>query len=550
MTRGAERAPHRSLLKAIGLDDHDLGRPLIGIASSAGEAVPGHAHLQQVVEAVRAGVWAAGGTPLVFHTIAVCDGLAMDHEGMFFSLPSRELIADSLEIMARATPFDGLVLVSNCDKITPGMLMAAGRLDLPAILVSGGPMLAGGDKDRPLDLVSVFEAVGRHRRGEIPESELREIEDSACPGVGSCAGLFTANSMNILAEALGLALAGNGTIPAVSADRLRLARRSGRRVVELVAAGVRPRSVVQADSLHNAVAVDLALGGSSNTVLHLAAIADSFGLSLEIDLFDTLSRRVPQLCRLSPLGAHHIADLHRAGGVWAVLKRLQQGGLLADGAHTVYGRDWRELLAPVGPGDDAVIRPLDRPVQADGGIAVLYGNLAPEGAVVKSAGIPAGLRRHSGPARVFDDGTPAAAAILAGSIRPGDVVVIRYEGPRGGPGMREMLAPTAALAGMGLLDQVVLLTDGRFSGGSRGAVIGHISPEAALGGPLAAVAEGDLIAVDFDRRRIDLQLPAAEIARRLAACTPPAPKVHSPLLERYARHVTSAGRGAVLRSEP
>jgi dihydroxy-acid dehydratase len=547
MKKGIERAPQRSLLKALGLTDVEINRPLIGIASAASEIIPGHMHLQEIVEAVKKGVIMAGGTPLVFPCPGVCDGLAMGHRGMHFSLPSRELIADAVEIMANATPFDGLVLVSNCDKITPGMLMAMGRVNIPALLVSGGPMLAGTHKSKKIDLVTVFEAVGKVKAGQMAEEELRQIENSACPGAGSCAGLFTANSMNALSEVLGLSLRGNGTIPAVYSERIRLAKFSGMQVMELVKNDIRPRSIVNDDSFWNAVAVDLAMGGSTNTVLHLPAIAASFALNFHIDLFDQLSRQIPHICNLSPVGKHHIEDLHHAGGVYAVAKRLLEKNLFKAAAKSVQMKTFGELLADVVVLDEEVIRPLAHPYHQEGGIAIIYGNLAKNGAVVKQSGVPEKIRYHKGPARVFEDGESAAREILAGAIQKSAVLVIRNEGPKGGPGMREMLSPTSALAGMGLIADVVLITDGRFSGGSIGAVVGHVSPEAAEGGLIGLVQDNDLIEFDLDKRAINLLIGIEEIAKRSKEAKVFMPQINAGVLQRYAHLVQPAHTGAVFK---
>jgi len=545
--KGLERAPHRSLLKALGITDQEMTRPFIGIASSANEIIPGHAHLDKIVEAVKIGVSMAGGVPFVFHTIGICDGIAMDHKGMKFSLPSRELIADSVEIVANAFPFDGIVFVSNCDKITPGMLMAMGRLNIPSVLVSGGPMLAGNYRNQKIDLITVFEAVGKYKSGNMSEGELMEIENEACPGVGSCAGLFTANTMNALSEALGVALKGNGTIPAVHAARLRLAKESGMMVVKLVREGLKPRNIVNLDSFLNAIAVDLAMGGSTNTVLHLKAIAESFGIDLNIDIFDELSRKVPHICNLSPVGPYHMQDLHNAGGVYGVMKRLNDVGLIRKNAKTVYGVNIGQLLTQVKILDDDVIRPLDKPYHEEGGIGVLYGSLAPEGAIVKLSGVPQKMRHHVGPAVVFDDGEEATKAILDGKVKKGDVVVVRYEGPKGGPGMREMLSPTSAIVGMGLAEEVALITDGRFSGGSHGAVIGHVSPEAAEGGPIAIVRNGDPIEIDVDKRKLNLLVDEKEIERRLKKLEKHQLHVTEKVLRRYSYMVQSASKGATFR---
>ncbi len=546
---GIERAPHRALFKAIGYTDQEIGRPLIGIANAANQVIPGHAHLDTVAAAVKTGIYMAGGTPIDFGTIGVCDGIAMNHTGMKYSLGSRELIADSIEIMAIAHAFDALVLVPNCDKIVPGMLMAAARLDLPAIVVSGGPMLAGehptcaGEK---VDLISVFEAVGAVKAGRMSEAELAAIEEAACPTCGSCSGMFTANSMNCLSEAIGMALPGNGTIPAVYAARTRLAKQAGMRAVELAREGITPRQIMTPAAFRNALTVDMALGCSTNTVLHLTALAHEAGVRMDLDMINTVSAKTPHLCSLSPGGAHHIENLHRAGGIAAVLKQLDAGGLIDTTCITVGGTHVADTIAAAVVRDDEVIRPLTRPHHATGGLAVLFGNLAPEGCVVKQTAVREEMLRHKGPARVFDAEEDASRAIMAGDIRKGDVVVIRYEGPRGGPGMREMLTPTSAIAGMGLDAHVALITDGRFSGGTRGAAIGHISPEAMQGGPLAIVREGETIAVDIPAQTITLDLPEAEIESRLQAWQPPAPKITNGYMARYARQVASAAQGAIV----
>ena len=546
---GIERAPHRALFKAIGYTDQEIGRPLIGIANAANQVIPGHAHLDTVAAAVKTGIYMAGGTPIDFGTIGVCDGIAMNHTGMKYSLGSRELIADSIEIMAIAHAFDALVLVPNCDKIVPGMLMAAARLDLPAIVVSGGPMLAGehptcaGEK---VDLISVFEAVGAVKAGRMSEAELAAIEEAACPTCGSCSGMFTANSMNCLSEAIGMALPGNGTIPAVYAARTRLAKQAGMRAVELAREGITPRQIMTPAAFRNALTVDMALGCSTNTVLHLTALAHEAGVRMDLDMINTVSGKTPHLCSLSPGGEHHIENLHRAGGIAAVLKQLDAGGLIDTTCITVGGTHVADTIAAAVVRDDEVIRPLTRPHHATGGLAVMFGNLAPEGCVVKQTAVREEMLRHKGPARVFDAEEDASRAIMAGDIRKGDVVVIRYEGPRGGPGMREMLTPTSAIAGMGLDAHVALITDGRFSGGTRGAAIGHISPEAMQGGPLAIVREGETIAVDIPAQTITLDLPEAEIESRLQAWQPPAPKITKGYMARYARQVASAAQGAIV----
>lgn len=547
MTKGLERAPHRSLLKALGWIDEEMNRPLIGIVNSANDFVPGHKHLHQIAGAVREGVRLAGGTPLEFFTIGVCDGLSMGHLGMYYSLPSRELIADSVEVMVRAQPLDGLVFIPNCDKIVPGMLMAAARLNLPAVFVSGGPMLAGRFRGRRVDLASVFEGVGKVKAGQMTEQELAELETCACPGVGSCAGMFTANTMNCLTEALGMALPGNGTVPAVAADRIRLAKRAGVRVLELVRNGLTPSRVMTREAFRNALAVDMAIGGSTNTILHLPAVAHEAGVRLDLALVEEIGRRVPQLCKLSPAGEQRIEDLDAAGGVQAVMKRLGELNLLEEGCLTVSGLTVGQQIAEAECLDDNVIRPLDSPYLENGAIAVLHGNLAPEGSVVKQGAVLPEMRQKTGPARVFDSEEAAVEAILGGRIKSGDVVVIRYEGPKGGPGFREMLTATAAVAGMGLDREVALVTDGRFSGATRGAAIGHISPEAMERGPIAVVRDGDLIAIDIPGRRLDILIDREELEARLAALVLPPPKISHGYLARYVRQVTSASRGAILR---
>ena len=544
---GFARAPHRSLLYASGLTPEELNRPLIGIVNSYNEIVPGHVHLDRIGEAVKAGVLAAGGTPLSFNVIGVCDGIAMGHLGMRYSLPSRELIADSVETMAMAHGFDGLVFIPNCDKIVPGMLMAAARLNIPAVFVSGGPMMAGRFNGADVDVKNVFEAVGEYKAGRMSDEDLAALELAACPGCGSCAGLFTANSMNCLTEALGMGLPGNGTVPAVTAARIRLAKSAGAQVMELVARGIRPRDVMTAAAFENAIAVDMALGGSTNTVLHLLAIAHAAGIDLPLDRFDRISARTPYLVKLSPSGPHHMQDLDEAGGVPAVMAELHRGELIHGDALTVTGRTVAENLDGVRRRTD-VIRPLSDPHRPDGGIAILWGNLAPAGAVVKAGAVRPEMAHHRGPARVFASEEEAMAAILGGKIQPGDVVVIRYEGPRGGPGMREMLLPTSALAGMGLDDKVALITDGRFSGATRGAAVGHVSPEAASGGPIGLVEEGDTIEIDIPGKRLELLVPDDELDRRREEWTPPPPRVSSGYLARYAAIVGDASTGAVLQA--
>ncbi len=547
MKKGITRAPHRSLFKAMGYTDEELSRPIIGIASSANEVIPGHIHLDKVVEAVKAGIRMAGGTPMTFSTIGICDGIAMGHQGMKYSLGSRELIADSVEVMGMAYPFDGIVMVPNCDKIIPGMIMAAARLNIPAIVVSGGPMLAGECCGQTIDLITVFEAVGKVSTGELTEEGLKPYEDAACPGAGSCSGMFTANSMNALTEALGLALPGGGTIPAVMAARLRLAKKSGMQIVKLVEQGITPDKILTRSAFLNAVTVDMAFGGSTNTTLHLPAIAHEAVIPLPLDTFQEISEKTPHLCNMSPGGPHHIEDLNRAGGIYALMRTLHEHGLIDGSALTVSGVPLNDLLPRHTVLDTSVIRPFDAPYHETGGLAILKGNLAPNGSVVKQSAVDPAMRHHTGPARVFNSEEEAVEAILGGKIQKGDVVVIRYEGPKGGPGMREMLAPTSAIAGMGLDRDVALLTDGRFSGGTRGASIGHISPEAAQGGPIAIVREGDEIEIDIDNKTLTLHVSESEIAERLKAWQPPEPNIKTGYMARYARVVQSADTGAVFR---
>ncbi|MFI5358753.1 MAG: dihydroxy-acid dehydratase [Halanaerobiales bacterium] len=544
--KGVSRAPHRSLLYALGLDEEDIKKPIIGIANAANDIIPGHKHLDQICEEVKNGVYSAGGTPVAFSTIGVCDGIAMGHEGMKYSLASRELIADSIEIMARAHQFDGLVLIPNCDKIVPGMIMAALRLNIPAIIISGGPMLAGRYKGKALNLQYMFEAVGAVNAGKMTEEELRELELQACPGVGSCSGMFTANSMNCLTEVMGLALPGNGTIPAVFAERKRLARQTGRKIMELVNKDIRPLDIFTEKTIENALTLDMALGCSTNTVLHLPAIAHEAGLKVDLQLINKLGARVPHICSLAPAGEHHIEDLYYAGGIPGVMKVLAGGDLLHLDELTVTGKTIRENLQEVKDIDYNVIRPLDNPYHQEGGLAVLTGNIAPDGAVVKQAAVAEEMLVHEGPARVFKGEEAAIEAISAGKIKPGDVVVITHEGPRGGPGMREMLAPTATLMGMGLDDSVALITDGRFSGATRGAAIGHVSPEAVAGGPIGIIEEGDIIYINIPERRLELKISAEELAERMKNYEPEAEK-KTGYLERYARNVLSADKGAIVK---
>jgi dihydroxy-acid dehydratase len=525
-----------------------MEQPFIGVINSYNEAIPGHSNLRQIGDAVKAGVRAAGGTPFEVNTIGVCDGLAMNHTGMKFSLPSRELIADSVEVVVEAHAFDALVLIPNCDKIIPGMLMAAARLNLPAIVVSGGPMLSGRLDGRAVDLADVFMAVGAVARGEMSEAELNRLEQVACPGCGSCSGMFTANTMNCLTEVLGLGLPGNGTIPAPYAARIALAKRAGMQVVELLKRDLRPLDVMTPAAFRNTFAVDMALGGSTNSVLHLMAIAHEAGVEIPLRDLNEYSARTPHLCRMSPAaGGHHIEDLDRAGGIPAVMRRLLDGGLLEGDVPTVTGRTVAENVARAAVRDETVVRPLEEPYSASGGLAILFGSLAPDGAVVKQAVVAPEMQQHTGPARVYESEEAATEAIVEGEFEAGDVLVIRYEGPKGGPGMREMLTPTSLLSGMGLDDRVALLTDGRFSGATRGAAIGHISPEAAERGPLAIVRDGDPIQIDIPARKLELGVPQEEVARRLAELGPWEPPVRSGYLRRYAQAVTSACTGAVFQ---
>lgn len=545
---GAERAPHRSLLKAIGYTDEELARPLIGVCNSFNEIIPGHIHLNQIAEAVKAGIRMAGGTPVEYGAIGVCDGIAMGHEGMKYSLPSRELIADSCETMVQAHRLDGVVYIPNCDKVVPGMLMAACRVDIPAIFVSGGPMASRTVNGRGLDLNSVFEAVGAIKAGKIDEEELKFVEDNACPGCGSCSGMFTANSMNCLTEVLGLALPGNGTIASTDAARIRLAKLTGMKVVELVERDIKPSDIVTEASLANAFTADMALGCSSNSLLHLTAIANERGLGLDLRRVNEISERTPNLCRLAPAGVHHVQDLEAAGGIQALLAELAAHGALDGSVLTCTGRTLAENLAGRKFIPNPVIRSFDDPYARTGGLAVLFGNVAERGSVVKRSAVAPEMLTHSGPARVFDSEDEAIAAIYGGKINSGDVVVIRYEGPKGGPGMREMLSPTSAIAGMGLDKSVALITDGRFSGATRGASIGHVCPEAADGGVIALIEEDDRITIDIPNYSVTLDVPADVLAERRKRWKAPAPRVTRGYLARYAKLVASASEGAVLRA--
>ena len=550
MKSGLEKAPHRSLLYALGLTREEINRPLVGVVNAANEVVPGHMHLDKLAEAVKAGVRAAGGTPMEVPAIAVCDGLAMNHEGMRFSLPSREIIADSVEIMARAHAFDALVFIPNCDKCVPGMLMAMMRLNIPSILVSGGPMLPGDlNRDQKGDLITLFEAVGRVRNGQMTEEELTAYEERACPGCGSCAGMFTANSMNCLAETIGVALPGNGTIPAAFSGRLRLAKQAGMRVMEILEKGIRPRDIVTRDAVENAIAVDMALGCSTNTTLHLPAIFHEAGLEIGLEIFDEVSRKAPNLCKLSPAGKHYMIDLENAGGIPAVMSELDKLGLIRKNCLTVTGKTVGENLADRHARilDEDVIHPIEKAYSKEGGIAILRGSLAPNGAVVKQSAVAPEMMCRDVRARVFDGEEDAMHAILDGKIKPGDAVVIRYEGPRGGPGMREMLSPTSAITGMGLGKDVALLTDGRFSGGTNGAAIGHISPEAADGGVIGLVREGDIIHIDIPNRKLELLVDEKELEERRKNFQPPHKDCPYPVLRRYAHLVSSADSGAMYK---
>ena len=547
MKKGLERAPHRSLFKAMGYTDEEISRPLIGVANSANQIVPGHVHLDMIVDDVKAGIRMAGGTPIEFSTIGVCDGIAMGHAGMKYSLVSRELIADSVEIMATAHPFDGLVLVPNCDKIVPGMLMAALRLNIPSIFISGGPMMAGSMAGKTVDLISVFEGVGEVKSGSMTEEELKLLENCACPGCGSCSGMFTANSMNCVTEAIGLGLPGNGTIPAVHAARRRLAKSAGMKIMNLVMEGILPRDIATLDAFKNAIAVDMALGCSTNTVLHIPAIAHEAGIDVDLDLFNEISEKTPNICHLSPAGPHHLEDLDMAGGIQGVMMEISKLGVIHLKSMTVTGKTVGENLKGVKIENRKVIRSVEDPYSSIGGIAILKGNLAPDGAVVKQSAVAPDMLINEGPARVFESEEESIEAILGGQIHPGDIVVIRYEGPKGGPGMREMLSPTSAIAGMGLDNSVALITDGRFSGGTRGAAIGHISPEAAEGGPIGLVKEGDIILIDIPEKKITLKVGNEEIDGRKRNFNPRPPAITSGCLARYARLVTSASTGAIFK---
>ena len=545
---GSARVPHRSLLKALGLTDEEIRRPMIGVVNSQNEIVPGHIHLDNIAKAVKDGIRIAGGTPIEVPAIAVCDGIAMGHEGMKYSLVSREIIADSVEIMAKAHQFDALVLIPNCDKVVPGMLMAAARLNIPAILVSGGPMLSVKFKGEYRDFNTGMEAVGAYKAGQINECQLGELENAACPTCGSCSGMFTANSMNCLSEVLGMALPGNGTIPAVYSERIRLAKEAGMKIMELLEKNIRPRDIMTADAIYNALRVDMALGCSTNSMLHLPAIAHEAGAAFTLDYANEISATTPNLCHLAPAGGHHVQDLYAAGGVTALMNELSKKDLIKKDTMTVTGKTQGENIEGREVEDYEVIRPVDNPYSETGGIAVLKGNLAPDVSVVKRSAVAEEMLVHEGPAKVFDSEEEAISAIYNGKIVKGDVVVIRYEGPKGGPGMREMLSPTSAICGMGLDKDVALITDGRFSGATRGAAIGHVSPEAAEGGTIGLVCDGDIISIDIPNGKLELKVSDEELAERRKTFVPKEPKIKDGVLRKYSKLVTSASTGAVLNA--
>lgn len=544
--KGVQQAPHRSLFNALGFTREELNRPLIGIVSSYNEIVPGHMNIDKIVDAVKLGVAMAGGTPVVFPAIAVCDGIAMGHQGMKYSLATRELIADSTEAMAMAHQFDALVMVPNCDKNVPGLLMAAARLNIPTIFVSGGPMLAGKVGGKKHSLSSIFEAVGAYTAGKMTAEEVEEYENKICATCGSCSGMYTANSMNCLTEAIGMGLKGNGTIPAVYSERLRLAKQAGMKIMELLEKNIRPRDIMTRKAFLNALTVDMALGCSTNTMLHLPAIAHEAGVELDIDIANEISEKTPNLCHLAPAGPVYMEDLYEAGGIYAVMNELNKAGLLYTDLITATGKTVGENIKDCPVIDYDIIRPIDNPYSKTGGIAILKGNLAPDSAVVKRSAVAPEMLKHEGPARVFDSEDEAIEAILGGKIKAGDVVVIRYEGPKGGPGMREMLNPTSAIVGMGLGSSVALITDGRFSGATRGASIGHVSPEAAVGGPIALVEEGDIISIDIENNALNVLVSDEELKARKAKWKPRQPKITTGYLARYTAMVTSGNRGAVL----
>lgn len=545
--KGIERAPHRSLLRAVGCSSDDWDKPFIGVINSFSEIVPGHIHLQTIARAVKEGIRSRGGVPFEVNTIAVCDGIAMNHPGMKYSLPSRELIADSVEIVAQAHAFDGLVFIPNCDKVVPGMMMAAVRLNLPCVFISGGPMLAGkfiqGRAARSIDLITVFQAVGEVAKGKKTEDELQKLEMVACPGCGSCAGMFTANTMNCLSEALGIALPGNGTIPAVESRRVQLAYKAGQQVMEVLSKDIQPTNIITKDSIYNAFVVDMALGGSTNSVLHLTAIAHEAHIDFPLSLINEISDSVPHICKLSPAGEYHIEDLDLAGGIPAVMKELSE--LLKLEASTILGKPIGDIAKKAKVKNREVIRPLSRPHASTGGISILFGNLSPDGSVVKSAAVDSEMLVHRGPARVFNGEDEATVAIMKGEFKSGEVIVIRYEGPKGGPGMREMLTATSLLSGMGMDKEVALITDGRFSGGTQGAAIGHVSPEAAVKGPIAALRDGDMININIPGHKLEVELGPKELKQRLDSLPSFEPKLKTGYLKRYSDKVGSASTGAV-----
>ena len=547
--KGIERAPHRALLRACGLSEEDLDKPLIGIANSYIDIIPGHVHLREFVEPIKEEVRKAGGVPIEFNVIGVDDGIAMGHYGMHYSLPSRELIADSIETVVNAHQLDALICIPNCDKIVPGMLMGAMRVNIPTIFISGGPMLAGEYEGKKIDLISVFEGIGQLKSGQITERELQLIEQNACPTCGSCAGMFTANSMNCLTEVLGLALPGNGTIPAVDPRRELLAREAARRIMELLEKGIRARDILTEEAIDDAFTVDIAMGGSSNTILHLLAIAREAGIEYDLARINEISKRTPTLCKIAPASHYHIEDLDRVGGIPTIIRELsKKEGLLHLDRMTVSGKTLGEIAKEAPDADGEVVRRIEDPYSEDGGIAILFGNLAPDGAVVKTAGVVESMLRFKGRAICFDSEEEAIEGILGGKVKPGHVVVIRYEGPKGGPGMREMLSPTSAIVGMGLGDKVALITDGRFSGGTRGACVGHVSPEAASGGPIGVVRDGDEILIDIPNRKLELLISEEELQKRLESFRPKRKEIPSPWLRRYARLVTDASKGAILEA--
>jgi dihydroxy-acid dehydratase len=547
MKKGTTRLPHRSIFKSLGFTDLEINRPIIGVVNSFNELIPGHIHLKNITDAAKAGIRIAGGTPQEFATIGVCDGVAMNHVGMKYSLATREIIADSIEAVSMAHPFDGLVLVPCCDKIVPGMIMAALRLNIPSIVISGGPMLAGRFQGEDIDYSTCYEAIGKYQKNKLNDDDMAEIEEEACPTCGSCSGMFTANSMNCLSEAIGIALPGNGTIPAVFSKRLRLAKTAGIKIMELVEKDLKPRDIVNEEAIRNGLAVDMALGCSTNTILHLPAMANEAKVPFSLELVNEISDKTPNLCQLSPAGKHHLEDLYSAGGVEAVMNELYKNGLLNGKTMTVTGKSTADNVSGAEIKNTEVIHTVAEPYLKDGGLAILFGNLAPSGSVVKRSAVDPSMYQHKGKARIFGSEEDSLDAIMNGEIKPGDVIVIRYEGPKGGPGMREMLAPTSAIAGIGLDKDVALITDGRFSGATRGASIGHISPEAQAGGPIAIVEEGDMIEINISENSINLLVPEEEIKKRLSEWKPPEIKIKEGYLSRYAKLVGSAAEGAVLK---